>query len=435
MPPENVPEPTEAPRPVIFAGYSLLALFGYADALPAGSVIFVEESDYVRTRNVRQAATWSPLLRDIVEWDLFHPGKADEFYLAHPDLDPVAVIPITEFGTPFAARLAERYGLPGAGFGTAQVMRDKSLLRAVTGAAGVANPESVEVATPADARAFMAAGGGRIVLKPASGQASAGTEVVHDAGDIEEVWRRLAREQGDLPDKPVEVRMLAERFVEGDEVSVEMLVRDGKSVFFNVTAKLLYPGPRPVEMGHVIPADIPAELTALLGEQTQRVIDAVGFRDGIVHCEWIVSDGVPYVVECAGRGAGDGIIDMIRQAYPVDIVQAYVDIMTGREPSVELPAQAKRAASIRFTAAEPGVVTGIRGLEEAKASEGVFFADTTVDIGYRVNELRSSTDRPAFAAVTADTPAEALRLAEAAAALIEIDTRPLTAEDLAAESA
>ena len=179
------------------------------------------------------------------------------------------------------------------------------------------------------------------------------------------------------PERGLELRMLCEQFVEGEEFSVEMLVQGGRGVFSNVTGKLLYPGPRPVEMGHVVPADIAPELAALLAAQTQAVVDAVDFRDGMVHCEWIVSDGVPYIVECAGRPAGDGIVDMIRQAYPVDINQAFFDIMAGREISVELPAQAKGAASIRFIdVAEPGIVTAIRGVEQAQAGEGVFYADS-----------------------------------------------------------
>lgn len=421
--PSEEPVPTEqAARPVIFCGFSAIMLFAYGEVLPAKSVIVVEEQEYARKRDAHASVTWSPLVREIIEWDHEQPGKADEFFLAHRDLDPVAVVPITEGGVLFAARLAERYGLPGGGFGAAEALRDKYRLRGITRAAGIPNPESAVVADAAQARAFMAAGTGPIVIKPGAGSGSVATLVVRDPAEIDGVWQSL-RDEDDASLGP-SLRMLAERFVAGDELSVEMLVQGGENVFANVTAKLLYPGPRPVEKGHVIPADIAPELADLLVRQTGRVVEAVGFADGIVHCEWIIADGVPYLVECAGRGAGDGIVDMIRQAYPVDILPAYMDILAGRAISVELPAQAKRAASIHYSTAQPGVVTEIRGLEAARESEGVFYADTVVEVGDRLNELRSSGDRPAFAAVTADTPAEALRLAMAAAALIEVVTRP-----------
>ena len=117
-----------------------------------------------------------------------------------------------------------------------------------------------------------------------------------------------------VPDRPFPVRMLAERFVRGDEYSVEMLVSDGRPLFANVTGKLLFPGPRPIELGHVVPANIPDKLKALLHEQTERVLRAVGFGTGVVHCEWIVSGGTAYFVECAGRFPGDGIVELIDRA-------------------------------------------------------------------------------------------------------------------------
>jgi biotin carboxylase len=433
MPPENEQDQTQNTRPVILAGYSFLALFAFADVLPAGSLLFVEEPDIVGRRNLPEAISWSPLLRGVMTAETLRPGAADEFFLANPDLDPIAILPTTEYAVPFAARLAERYGLPGAGYGAASVLRDKEVLRTVSKAAGIANPRSVAVGSAAEAAAFMAEWGGPIVLKPANRQASLGTQIVRDPARVEAVWQEcLVQEEGNnAPLHGLALRMLAEQFVEGEEFSVEMLVQHGRGVFANVTGKLLYPGPHPVEMGHIIPADIAPDLTELLAAQTQKVVEAAGFRDGMVHCEWIVSDGVPYIVECAGRPAGDGIIDMIRQAYPVDINRAFYDVLSGREISVELPAQAKGAAAIRFISAEPGVVTAIHGVEEAKASEGVFYADANTEVDERVNPIHSSQDRPGFAAALGATPAEALRFATEGAALIHVETRPLTEEELA----
>lgn len=95
--------------------------------------------------------------------------------------------------------------------------------------------------------------------------------------------------------------MLAEQVVRGEEYSVEMLHSQGRRVFANVTAKVLCPGPYPVELGHLVPAPISGKLTAQLAGETERLLDGIGFGVGLVHCEWIVQDGTPYLVECAGR--------------------------------------------------------------------------------------------------------------------------------------
>lgn len=414
-------------RPIVLVGFVGAALTAMPGVLADGSVVFVEEPDVVRKREVRQKVAGSVLVRELIEWEFHLPGKADEFFNAHRDLDPAAIVPLTEYATPFAARLAERYELPGSGFGAAQILRDKGLLRQVSAAAGIANPQSATVRGPADVLAFMRGCPGPVVLKPANRQASVGTQVIHDPADVERAWAEcVVQDEGVfVPDRPMDLKMLVERFVAGHEYSVEMLVRDGGELFTNVTGKELFPGPRPVELVHVVPADIDDGLAALLGEQTLKVIEAVGFQDGIVHCEWIVAGGVPHLVECAGRFAGDGIIELIQRAYPVELNRCYFAVMRGEPLPEVMPRRASAAAAVRFLSVEQGVVADVRGVDAASTAEGVFMCDVAVSTGDTFTGLRSSWDRVGDVMVTADTPAEALRRAEAAVALIQIDMRAL----------
>jgi biotin carboxylase len=416
-----------AGRPVVIIGFVAASLATLAKLQPDQSVIYVEEPDVVRKRCLRDMIAGWAFVRDLVEWEHYRPGQADEFFNSHRDLDPAAIVPLTEYATPFAARLAERYGLPGAGLRATQIMRDKALLRRVSGAAGIANPEMAPVASPAGVLAFMRAFPGPVVLKPANRQASVGIQVIHDPAEVDQAWADcVVQDEGVfVPDRPMELRMLIERYVAGPEYSVEMLVRDGADLFVNVTGKHLFPGPRPVEMAHVVPANITPELAALLGEQTRRVIEAAGFQDGIVHCEWIVSGGIPYLVECAGRFAGDGIIELIQRAYPAELVRCYYAVMKGEPLPDALPRRATGAAAVRFLAIEPGIVADVRGVAAARQADGVFMFDVSIAPGDHFGGLRSSWDRVGDVMVTADSPAEALRRAETAAGLVQIDMRPV----------
>ena len=425
MSPEPIPDPDD--RPIVLVGFVAAAVASVAEVQPPRSVVWIEEPDVVRKRAAHEKVAGAEVVRELIEWEHLLPGKADEFYHAHRDLNPSAVVPLTEYATPFAARLAERFGLPGATYGAAQILRDKALLRAVTRAAGIANPESVEVTSAEQAAKFLRSVGGPIVLKPANRQASVGVQIVHDADGIDAAWAAcMDQDEGIfVPDRPMELRMLAERCIVGSEFSVEMLFRAGSPLFGNVTGKQLFPGDRPVEAAHVVPADIPEELADLLMEQTAKVLRAAGFGDGIAHCEWIVSDdGVPYLVECAGRFAGDGIIDLIQRAYPVELARCYYAVMKGMPLPAELPERAAGGAAVRFLTIEPGVVTAVSGVEEAAAAEGVYLCDVSVEPGDRFDGLRSSWDRVADLMVTADSPAEALRLADKAAGLIQITVEP-----------
>ncbi|MFI6303004.1 ATP-grasp domain-containing protein [Amycolatopsis thailandensis] len=412
-------------RPVLIVGFVTPVLRALTGVEPDGSVVLVEEPDVIRKRDLLAKLAGSSLVREMIGWEHARPGSADEFHATHPDLDPAAVLPLTEYATPFAARLAERYGLPGASLGAAQILRDKALLRKVSAAAGLANPPSATVTCPADVLAFMRAHPGPVVLKPANRQAAVGTQIIRSAAEVGQAWASCVEQDEGVfvPDRPMELSMLAERYVPGPEYSVEMLVRGGRQLFANVTAKQLYPGPRPVELAHIVPADIPGDLSGKLAEQTRQVVTAVGFGDGILHCEWIVSDGVPYLVECAGRIAGDGIMEIIDRAYSMKLLHAYVAMMRG-EPPAELPRRATGGAAVRFVPMEPGVIDAVLGLDQARQVEGVCLVDIQVEPGHRFTGLRSSWDRTGLVMAVADSPAEALRRAEKAAGLIRIEVTP-----------
>jgi len=412
--------------PLIVTGFVQTWLPVLAASHPDGSVILVEEPDVVRKRDIRAKLPQFPVIRELIEWEYHLPAAADAFANRYADLRPAAVIPMMEYTTPFVARLAERYGVPGAGFGAASLLRDKAQLRTATRAAGIANPQSRPAAGPGDIRAFLADLGAPVVLKPANRQAAIGTMIVRTPDEADAAWQAcLVQDEGIVvPDRPIPLRMLVEQYLSGPEFSVEMLVRDGRPVFANVTGKVVFPGPRPVERGHAVPADIPDRQAEALRAETVRVLDAVGFGTGVVHCEWILVDDVPYLVECAGRLPGDGIIDLIELAYPAQLYRDYYTLLEGRPLPDPLPERPAGAAAVWFLHAGAGEVEAVAGVAEARQVPGVTSCGVTVHPGDRTHELRSSWDRIGSAIATASTPAEALDRARRAVDRLTVRVRP-----------
>ncbi|MFE7764890.1 ATP-grasp domain-containing protein [Streptomyces sp. NPDC057438] len=409
-------------QPWIIVGF--VNILPYIKEFAPNSVIVIDEPDVIRKQDVKQALEGAAILRELIEWEYQLPAAADEFYTTYPDLAPAVVAPLVEYATPFAARLAERYGLPGAGAGAAALMRDKSLLRRVTRAAGVPNPASREVTSPDEVREFAAAHPGSLVLKPANRQASVGTKVLHSLDDLDAAWVECtSQDEGDrVPDRERELRMIIEQYVRGAEYSVELLVREGETLFSNVTGKLLFPGPRPVELGHTVPAaGLPDDLNDLMVSQTEQVLRAVGFGSGMVHCEWIVSDGRPYLVECAGRFPGDGIPMLIEEAYGIDLAGAFYTVMRGLRPE-PLPRKAAGGAAVRFMEAAPGEVVSVDGAEEAGRRDDVLSLSLHLKPGDTVRELQSSWDRVGSVMTRGATSADALRTAEETVDSIRITT-------------
>lgn len=416
-----------AAGPVLVVGYTAAMTRALDKFRPDESIIFVDEPTVARKRDAATHLAESRSCRELIEWEYQLPLAADTFYHRYADLRPAAVVPGVEYAVPFAGRLAERYGVPGAGWGAAEILRDKWKLRQVAAAAGIANPLSRPVDGPGQLRAFMQELGGPTVLKPANRQAAVGTWILHDLAEVDEAWAACVQQDEGIyqPDRDIPLQMLAEQCVHGPEFSVEMLLADGKQLFGNVTGKVLYPGHRPIELGHTVPAEIPAEQTELLLAETVRTLAAVGFGTGFVHCEWIVADGVPYLVECAGRMPGDGIIELIENAWPIDIVPEYYRVMSGLPMSTPPPATPAARAAVWFLHVDPGEVVSVDGVEEGRAVPGVISCDVVVHLGDRTYELRSSWDRVAIATAAAPTTAEALAAARQAIDRITIKVTPL----------
>jgi len=410
-------------QPILLVGYSLAWQHALAANDAAGRYVFIEEPDVVRKREIAPQLESGGSAFELMPWEYQLPAAADRFYVAHPDLAPAAIVPVIEYSVPFAARLAERYGTPGAGLGAATVLRNKHLLRQVSAQAGVPNPRSRPVSGSGAVRSFMQKCGRSVVLKPANRQASVGTRVIEQVADVAGAWHEcIEQDEGVVvPDRPMPLEMLVEEFVQGDEFSVEMVVRDGEPLFTNVTRKLLFPGSRPVELGHLVPADVPREVTEMLGDHTRLVLDAVAFGSGYVHCEWIVSGGVPYLVECAGRMPGDYIVPLIDQAWGIDTLSVFLSVMRGEPLAVAPPREPRGGAAIRYLEAEPGTVVSVSGVEAARELPGVLDASVTVEPGDRTSAVCSSWDRVGMVMAEAETASAAMDVAARAAGMIGVE--------------
>lgn len=404
---------------VLFVGYNAAYLRAIDGRVPSGSVVVIEEPDIIRKRELQDAAARFDCLDRIVPASYQQSTEVLDLVLELSAVRPIAaVVPGLEYAVPATAALAEKLGLPGATEAAAQALRDKVRLREVAGAGGVRNPRWREVFGPEDILEF--AGDGPVVVKPANRQASVGVQLLDsvDAASAAQAWERTstAAEYEQVPDRALDWRFLAEERLQGPEFSVEALVRDGEIIFENITAKTVIEGPYPVELGHLLPAPLDAATQAAFEEASRALVAATGFRTGILHAEWILTEDGPTLVECAGRCPGDYLIDLIDMAYDTRIRVTLIDLLAGRP--VTLPRSSERTSAIRFLAAEPGTVTEVSGLDAAKALPGVRDAEVDVEVGQEVGPWASSWDRAGHVIATGpDAAATRQRVLDADAAI------------------
>lgn len=244
-----------------------------------------------------------------------------------------------------------------------------------------------------------------VVMKPVDGRASRGVSF----------HRSTAALQAWLDDHPGEVDgYVVEERKFGREFSVESLISRAGSGWHGVTAKTTIGA---VESGHIHPAPVSASERRLIIAMAAACAQALGIESGLLHTEVILEgDGAAHIVETHLRGGGDMILDLVRSATGLDLVDLYVrDVIDGLP---ELPVAAELAfASSQFAfPLEAGVIVRWDGVEEARSLPGVDVVTTLLPVGERVSpRVSSSYGRSVGALARADNPVLARERARAAA--------------------
>ncbi len=323
---------------------------------------------------------------------------------------------------PVVAAVAEALGLPGIGTATANRMTHKLEMRRAFGEAGVSQPPYAEVRSADDLGEALSTVQLPAVLKPA------------DSGGQRAVFRIESREdlERDLDDavaeSPTGVAIL-EEFVDGIEMNGIVVVRDGEPTLLTLSDRLRPPG---IGFGvgwmHVFPPSPNGDQLRRSRELAVTAVRALGLRTGIAFPQLIAApDGGVAVVEVAARIAGGQMADLVRHAVGVDVVEVALTQALGAEvpDSLALP-QFSQPLAIRFLTASPGPlptgrVVRVGDLDRVLAAPGVVQAETYLETGETIRPVRRDGDRRGYVIAIGDDREEAVRRADAAAALLDVE--------------
>jgi biotin carboxylase len=224
------------------------------------------------------------------------------------------------------------------------------------------------------------------VLKPPAGGGARGTFVIDDRTDLDTAELRDAF-AGSAP-------LLAESFVRGHEIHVDGVVRRGRVLAHTVSRYLenLITVRDGGSVGSVLlPPAEHAGLYAEAGELVDRVLAALGHRDGVFHLEAFVTDAGLVFSECGGRVGGVGVHPTVLAATSIDLHEQWVDAALGVERD-HLPVAGDGWVYgwLRLAAA-PGELTVVPSAAEVRDQPGVVWAHTTAVPGDVVGDPTSST--------------------------------------------
>ena len=335
---------------------------------------------------------------------------------------PDAVFALQEMAQVTVAEVARAAGAPGNPPDAVRRIRTKDACRSALHAAGFRQPAVRLCAGAADAEAFLAeallaGSSGPWIVKPRDAMGSVGVSQVNGPAALPGAIALL-------PDtKP----FLVEESVQGPEFSVEGVFIDGAPRILAVTAKEKVAPPFFVEIGHLLPAELPSEQREEMERQVAAALTHLQLRAGAFHVElWLTPDGV-VLGEVHGRFGGDWIHRMLHHAIPgLELFGLVYDDMLGRPIDRDALAPV-RGAAVRYFTPAPGRLESITGWEQLLAHPALLHAELTVSPGDVIRPLHRSGDRVGLVVVGADSAAQADELALELISSVTFTVSPLPA--------
>ena len=313
-----------------------------------------------------------------------------------------------------AAAVGEALGITTHSPDTVGWVQDKCAMRARLRAVGIEDTPAALVVDRDALRSFAAEHGLPLVIKPNGGTASVGVSVARTRADLDACFDRAVAEQDSFPSRGV----LAERFFEGPQFSIEGFSEEGEHVFAAITRKYSDPITL-VEFGHVLPASLSAADSILIQRHTRDVLDALGIRFGPTHTEFVLTREGPRIIETHLR-VGSDMCPLVTVVTGVDMIEMQIRQTMGEHVLPEIRRlQQQSAAKVQYGAVWyanshlHGELVKIVGVEKF-GSDSEVRVTPLVPPGSRLDGLRSNYSRLAEARAFAPEPEKALTMVKEA---------------------
>lgn len=268
-----------------------------------------------------------------------------------------------------AARLRERFGLPGMSVDTVLGFRDKQLMKERVKAAGLRVPYSYRVRSERETREAAERIGYPLILKPIAGAGSADTYKVTSKGEFEKALARMRHI----------TEASCEEFIDGEEFTYDTICIGGTPVYENVAAYL----PKPLIarseewLSPVIITVRDLKQPKLKpGLQLGRnVLKALGMGDGFTHMEWYLTPkGEAVFGEIGCRPGGAHLVDQMNYTGDVDLFREWARVACWH--SFEASTVRRYNAAVIFKRAlGEGRITRITGLRDYLHKYGRWVVD------------------------------------------------------------
>lgn len=206
----------------------------------------------------------------------------------------------TDFGVLTTAYIAKKLQLPGIDYTSAQIIKNKYLVRKHLYEAGADDTGlSFEISNTEDIETVLPQINLPVMVKPCDGSGSRGASRVNNEGEFRSACE-LAISQS------LTHKATVEPFVFGNEYGVESFVLNGKIHILGIMKKLMTKPPYYAELGHSFPSGLTQEVEEKIKGCVTKALSALNVTFGSVNMDLLLTDsGNVHIVDIGARMGGN----------------------------------------------------------------------------------------------------------------------------------
>ena len=227
-----------------------------------------------------------------------------------------------------------------------------------------------------------------VIVKPTDRSGSRGVVKVYDAGNLAHAVETALSES-------IVKEAILEEFIEGREISVEMISWEGTHYLIAFTDKVHTGEPHFVEIEQHVPADLSPSLKNRIETLVKETLSVLGVAYGASHTELLITEREEiFIIEVGARMGGDNIgSDLVELSTGYDYVRGVLEIALGEFTLPEL--NSLKHSGIVYLMPKSGRVTAIRN-NSAEFDE-VVRSNILVNIDDQIiHPIRDSSQRSAY---------------------------------------
>lgn len=285
---------------------------------------------------------------------------------------------------PLLAKVCAELKLKGNSVETATLTRDKAKMQERFRECGLPSIRQLLLRSKTDLQQAIETIGFPAVLKPVFGADSQFVIQVSTKEEAEDAYRYLLKNCTPNFDPIYRYNrrlFLYQEFVDGHEFSLECYSQHGVPHVVGIHEKMAMTPPFFVETGDQIPPRISEAQVKELTDAAKETLIVLEVQSSLSHVEAKLTKNGVRMIEVASRMGGEYTYENVLKVYGFDLIEAGVQIALGQNVT-QIAKEPKGHIVSRFFISETsGIITQIRGVDQARKMDGVLTVYLSKQVG------------------------------------------------------